>query len=176
MIDPVVAWVVRIALSALFAVAASHKLRDFPVFLATLSDYRLLPRPLVPLGAAALVGVEVAVALALVGWPEVGAVGAAILLSVYSLAIGWNLLRGRRHIDCGCLGPAGRRSLSGWLVVRNVALSSGAVALLLGSTARALVWVDAVSVVGGVLACALLWAAANALATVGAPRAFGEVA
>jgi len=176
LIDPVLAWVLRIALAVLFAVAASHKLRDFRSFEATLADYRLVPGRLLRFAGVALAGAEVAVALALVGSPEAGALGALALLALYSLGIGWNLARGRRHIDCGCLGPAGRRSLSGWLVARNLALSAGAAALLLGAAARPLSWVDAVSVLGGVLACVLVWVAANTLAAASAPRSFGEAA
>jgi hypothetical protein len=51
-------------------------------------------------------------------------VAAAVLLLVYAAAIGINLARGRRDIDCGCMGPANRQLLSGWLLLRNGLLAA----------------------------------------------------
>ena len=184
MTDPALAWVVRGALAVLLVTAAWHKLRDLPTFAATVSDYRLLPPPLVAISsrlfpAAELLVAALLVAPALSAHPRLlfaGAQGALALFTLYGVAIGWNLARGRRHIDCGCLGPAGRRELSEWLVVRNAGLAVAAFGLLLGVTPRPLSWLDAVSVVGGVVACVLVWTAAHTLASSRAAGAFGSAA
>jgi len=142
--DPVLDMTARAALALLFVVAASHKLRDPGRFRSTLAEYRLLPDVLTPLAAALVVAVELAVA-------------AALLLG-YAAAIGINLARGRRDLDCGCAGPAVRRPISGWLVARNVALAGVALAGLLPVRPRALVWVDATTVAGGTAVLAALYA------------------
>jgi hypothetical protein len=74
-----------------------------------------------------------------------------------------NLARGRRDLGCGCGGPAARQPISGGLVARNAALATAALAGLLSTATRALVWIDALTVVGTVAALAALYAATNAL-------------
>src|SRR5262249_14927936 len=63
-----------------------------------------------------------AVVVALAVAPTYGLAWAAALLGLYAAAIAVNLARGRRHLDCGCTGPALRRPISGWLVLRNLVL------------------------------------------------------
>ena len=98
--DPVVSWITRLALAALFAWAARHKLSDLDVFEATLRDYRMLPawtlRPAARLFVACEVGLVVALLLPMVAAPLAG-LAALALLGLYTLAIAWNLARGRRH-------------------------------------------------------------------------------
>jgi hypothetical protein len=165
--DPVIAATLRGTLALLLATAAAHKVAAPGRFRRVLAEYRLVPVTVVPAVALAVVAAEVTVAAALLatGGP-LGPLGAAALLLVYGGAIGANLLRGRRDIDCGCgrYGRDGTR-LSGFLVLRNAALAAAALALLAPVRPRGLVWVDAVSVVGGTLALAALWAAADRLLT-----------
>lgn len=140
----------RTALALLFLVAAGHKLRDPGRFRATVADYRLLPAWLVAPGAVLLLCTELAVAVALVV-PTLrtpGALAAATVLAVYGAAIAVNLARGRRHLDCGCAGPAVRRPISGWLVARNGVLVVVALAGLVPLHARALTWVDLLTIAG----------------------------
>jgi hypothetical protein len=82
---------------------------------------------------------------------------------LYAGAIFVNLVRGRRGIDCGCAGVAASRSLSGGLVVRNGVLIIAALTSALPATSRSLAWIDAVTIVAGVAAAALLYAAADGL-------------
>jgi methylamine utilization protein MauE len=169
-VDPALQGVLRGGLVLLFASAAFHKLRAPREFAATLADYRLLPGALAPAAAAALAGAEVVLAAALAAQrfePE-APLAAAGLLALYSLAIAANLARGRREIDCGCLGPAGRQPLSGWLLARNGLLVAACLALAAPRAARSLHSVDGVTVAGGVAVLALLWSAAHRL---GAPPA-----
>jgi hypothetical protein len=170
--DPAVVWVLRASLALLFAAAAFHKLRAPRGFAVTLEAYALLPRALVSAFAWALAGAEVVLAAALLvpGLGAKPAAGGALLLLVYSGAIGANLLRGRTDIDCGCLGPAARQPLSPWLLARNGVLVVGCLALLAPVSSRPLVWADAVSIVGATLGLALCWSAAHHLATPGLLR------
>jgi len=163
--DPIFGGTLCGALALLFLVAAAHKLRDPEAFRAQLDDYRLVPGRATPAVAAAVVAGELATGLAFLA-PSLRAAadGAALaLLGVYSAAIAVNLLRGRRDIDCGCSGPALRQPLSPWLLVRNALLAGVALACLAPLRTRSLIWVDGVSMLGGVAVLALLYAASNRL-------------
>src|SRR5213080_1524102 len=155
MIDPAVDAALRAAFALLFLVAASHKLRDPGRFRTTLAEYRLLPGPVVPLAAMLVIGVEVVVAIALLA-PARRAPGPGAAVAV-------NLARGRRHIDCGCVGPAVRRPISGWLVARNAALAAAALAAVAPVRPRPLVWVDALTVMGATATLAALYASVDRL-------------
>lgn len=164
--DPVVALIVRGALALLFGAAAAHKLADPAGFRATLAAYRLLPARAVGAASVGVVGVEVALAGALLvpGAQAAALAGAAALLVAYGGAIAANLVRGRRDLDCGCLATGGRRPVSWWLVARNGALAAGAAAVAAGPPApRPLAWIDAVTVLGALAATALAWTAADGL-------------
>jgi uncharacterized membrane protein YphA (DoxX/SURF4 family) len=165
-VDPVLAWLARLALALLFAAAASHKLRDFRAFTATVRDYRILPGATAAAAALALVLLELglAVALLLPAADPLGPLAALALLSLYSAAIAVNLARGRRDLDCGCLGPAHRQPLAPWLLVRNAVICLGPALLLLGDAAtRPASWIDGISLAGGVVLLALLWNAVHQL-------------
>ena len=164
-LDPALGCVLRLSLAILFAAAAAHKLRDPVRFRATLSDYRLLPEPLVAAMARALGAIEATLSIALL--LPASAAGAAwagaALLSLYGLAIAVNLLRGRHHVACGCLGPAAEQPLRGALVLRNALLVGAAVLAAQPLHVRALSWLDAVTVLGGAAVLALLYLAVDAL-------------
>jgi uncharacterized membrane protein YphA (DoxX/SURF4 family) len=164
-VDPVFAWLARLALALLFATAALHKLRDLPAFRATLRDYRALPGRLVPAAALTLVSIELAVValLLLPAADPIGPVAVLMLLALYCGAIALNLARGRRHIDCGCLGPAKRQPLSPWLLARNAVIALGPLLLLVREVPRPGSWIDAVSLLGGLAVLALLWNAVHQL-------------
>ena len=163
--DPAIELTVRAALALLFGVAAAHKLRDLAAFRAIFRDYRLVPEALAGTVATGVPLVEVAVALLLVapGASALGKIGGAGLLAVYATAVGVNLGRGRRHIDCGCTGPQGRRPINAGIVVRNVVVAAAAVATLVPLRPRPLVWIDALTVSGAVLALAALYLATDRL-------------
>jgi hypothetical protein len=83
-----------------------------------------MPEFAVPAFALLLPLVEAAVAAALLfappSWPEMSA---ALLLIVFAAAMAINILRGRRHIDCGCFQSALKQTLSWTLVARNAGLA-----------------------------------------------------
>ena len=162
--DPAIDLTVRLALALLFVVAAVHKLRDVRAFQGTFADYRLLPDALNPAAAVVpLAELLVAALLVVPSMASAGKAGAAGLLLVYAAAVGVNLLRGRRHIDCGCAGPHARRPIGGALVARNALLAAAALAALTPVGTRPLVWIDALTVSGAVLALAALYLAADRL-------------
>jgi hypothetical protein len=183
--DPAVMLAARAAFALLFANAARHKLRDRAAFAAVLAAYRVLPAALVPTLGVVVAGVELATAAA---WlvPDAGelAVVASIaLLCVYAVAIGVNLARGRRSIDCGCGVGGAAQPIGEWLLARNALLAvaawgtllAGAAApsvsggvRLVSATARPLQWIDALTIAGVLAVAASVWTAAHGLAAASA--------
>jgi uncharacterized membrane protein YphA (DoxX/SURF4 family) len=130
MIDPLVTIVIATSLAILFLLAARHKISAPQRFEAQLAAYRLLPDSLLTPVTRTLPWVEVMVAVGMlfaVSRPLAGVV-AAILLSVYAVAMAINLRRGRNKIDCGCGDTP--QPLSSWLVLRNIILACGAILML----------------------------------------------
>ncbi len=167
--DPVVALVARAGLVLLFASAGVHKLRDRAAFTGVLAAYRVVPVALVPAAAVGVALLELAVAAALATGSRVaGPAGALGLLLVYAAAIGVNLARGRRTIDCGCGALGARQPISEWLLARNAFLALAAASLRQPTATRTLSWVDVPSVAGGVAVAACVWTAAHALAAAAA--------
>jgi hypothetical protein len=160
--DPVLAVVLRTALALLLVVAALHKQSSRDAFRATLEAYALLPSGVLGAVARGVPGLELAAAVLLIAprASAVGAVLAAALFAVYALAMGVNLLRGRRDLDCGCMGPGARSPVGPGLVVRNLVLICAALAAgFVPVHARVLVWVDYLTVPLAVAAVAALYAA-----------------
>ena len=175
MIDPVAAWLARLALAGVFAAAALHKWRDLDAFAAAVAAHRLVPEAWVGGLAPTFAACETAVAVLLIvpaSAPH-AAWAAAALLALYSGAIAINLARGRREIDCGCSSRP--QPLSGGLLARNAALAAAAIPAALPDSERTLVWVDALTATAGLAVLALLWLAAQALAF-GAPARIGRSA
>jgi len=171
--DPVIDTALRTGLSVLFLAAAVHKLRDLARFRATLAEYHLLSPRLVPLGALVLVVTELGLAVTLVAPPlrRAALLAAAGLLSIYGGAMAVNLARGRRHIDCGCAGPATRRPIGGVLVTRNAVLAAAALGGLVPVSPRPLSWVDGITVLGATATLAALYAAVDRLLALTPARA-----
>jgi uncharacterized membrane protein YphA (DoxX/SURF4 family) len=120
-----VALAIRVLVSLVFLTAAYGKLRHWTALQGVVANYRLLPQVLVAPVAYVLPPVEALLGAALLlslgsPWPEAGT---AALLMLFAVAMGINIARGRRHIDCGCFQSALKQTLSWTLVLRNVALS-----------------------------------------------------
>lgn len=128
-LDPIVDFMLRGGLAAIFAMAAWHKLRDRATFEGQLAAYDILPENLVHPVARAVPLIEAALVLFVLMRSEHASVAAASLFLIYAIAIGYNLARGRRDIDCGCGGPDGKQVLHPALVARNLVLMAGALAL-----------------------------------------------
>jgi hypothetical protein len=163
--DPVVVDTVRLGIGLLFAAALAHKLRAPSRFRAAVADYRLVPTALAAAVGTTVVVIEALTVLALVR-PDAHRVGlavAAALLVAYAMAIGANLARGRTHLDCGCVGAAGRETVSWWLVGRNLVCAAGALTAAAPPVARERVWIDGVTLVAATLALGGVYLAADQL-------------
>ncbi len=158
LVDPILQWLAATVLALLFAGAAYGKLRDLSGFRFVLSSYELLPESTVGVVAVALPIVELLLTIALC-MPATWSISpwlALALLGTYAGAMSVNLLRGRTHLDCGCMG-AGHKALSPWLVVRNLCVMVLPVVLLLPVVPRELVWFDGVTLLFSVAALALIY-------------------
>ena len=170
-LDPIIILTANYCVALLFLLACCSKLAAFSVFRVTLEEYELLPKVLNTPAAAAIVALEatIVVAACVPASANVAMFVAAVLLTIYASAIGVNLLRGRRDIDCGCTGPARRQLLSGWLVLRNLSLVGLALVGACVANYRVLQSADFVLVGIALLGAMLLYAAINQL-MVNAPR------
>ena len=163
--DPAVAILLRAALAVLFATAAFHKLRDRGAFAAIVEAYRLVPSEAVGASVLAIAAGEIATAtlLLLPSARTLGAAAAIGLLVLYSGAIAINLARGRRTIDCGCGAPGDEQPIDESLLARNTVLVLTALATVPAPAPRALVWVDALTIAGGLAVLTGAWVAAHRL-------------
>ncbi len=170
-LDPILILVANYCVACLFLLACYGKLNAFAIFRATLAEYELVPSSLVGVCAALIIVAEFAIGVgALVRSVATQAmVAGAVLLLIYAAAIGINLVRGRRDIDCGCTGPAVRQLLSGWLLIRNTALAGLALVGAATWTERPLSAADFVLVALALLGAMALYAAINQLMA-NAPR------
>jgi len=172
LLDPAVVWTARLVLAAVLAVAALAKLRALDEFVGVVHNYRILPEPLVRPLAYVLPPLEAAIALGLLIEPtrDLAAGGAAGLLAVFALAMAVNILRGRPEIDCGCFASSLKQRIGWALVGRNLALI-GLAALVMPDAlpARALTWLDALTVVAASLAAVLLYLAFTQLRSMALP-------
>jgi len=118
----------RFVLASVFLLSGMAKLPQRSQFETALQRYELLPHRIVRPIARALPVAEVSCALMLfVGFLILPVtICVACLLTVFSVAVGVNLVRGRR-IECGCFTP-GLPSKIGWAtVIRNAVLIAMAI-------------------------------------------------
>ena len=168
MLDPLILKVISIGFSLLFLLAALHKLAAPDQFRIVLQEYQLLPRVLVAPVARVLPVFEILLGA---GWllaanPESVAIASALLLGMYTFAIGINLWRGRIHIGCGC-GVAGAneddQQLSYGLIARNAVLILAVLSATIPAANREFGFVDYMTLVTAVLAGTLLYIASSQL-------------
>ena len=180
MLDPQIFRCLALGFCLLFFPAAIHKLTYRARFSSVLSNYRILPAKLISTATILIPLLELILALS---WllaafslktPAVMSIGSGLLLMVYALAITLNLLRGRRHIDCGCgfslpdtdhHAAATGQQLSLWLVARNLLLAAAAVGSLAEISTRELTGIDHLLVIPVTLMLILFYAAFNQLVT-----------
>ena len=156
-IDPSIALACRLLGTLVFATAVAGKITYRHELAGVVANYRLLPEALAVPAAWGIVALETLVVLSFAGglYLKVGAVIAIALLSLFALAMGINLARGRSEIDCGCFQSGLRQTLSGGLIGRNLVLSAALSSLFVATTplATPLQWVDGVG--AGIAAYAL---------------------
>lgn len=163
--DPIFIIASALAIAVLLASAATHKVRAPARFARQLADYQLLPDSLVRPVARLVPLLELAIAFALLlpvsrGW---AALSAASLLALYAAAIGINLWRGRRDIDCGCAGPDQAQPLRPGLLLRNSVLVVLALLASVAPIARDMTLFDGFVTVAAAAVALLIYAAADGL-------------
>jgi len=125
----------RVALAAVFGVAALAKLRGLAEFRAAVRGFGV-PESLAGVTSVVLPVLEGAIAMALLGaWAWPGAVGAAALLSVFTAGIAVNLARGRAP-ECRCFGQLQVKPIGADTLVRNAAFLVLAGAIVAAGPAR----------------------------------------
>lgn len=122
--------IARWGLAAVFALAGVAKAADRAGTVRSLIAFGL-PAALAPTGAVLLPIAELVCAVALVpaGSAWWGALGVLALLAVFTLAIGVNLLRGRRP-QCQCFGQVRSEPIGAKTLVRNALLAAMAAPLV----------------------------------------------
>ena len=168
-LDPLVEATFTLFLVMLFASASAGKFRALVEFEGVVGNYRLLPAAMVRPAAISLPVAELGVALLLLvpATRGFGGIAAAELFVLFAAAMGINLLRGRREIDCGCFRTAHRQYLTTWHLVRNAVLALFAVALALPAAPRGIGPVDLGLAALGAVALYLVYLGAS---TVFMPR------
>ena len=165
-IDPVPLTIMTLSLTALWLAAGWHKLADLKMFQHSLEAYDIAPRAALPLLGRLLPVLELALAAGLLIAPirPAAAVLGALLLAGYGAAIAVNLRRGRRDLDCGCLGFGVHSQISSALVWRNGAAAVASLSVgLLPRALRASSWMDTWTIIAGAAVIALLYLAAEGL-------------
>ncbi len=119
-------WLARLSVAGLFLAACIAKIRNPELFALAVHRYRILPGEWVNLAAIFLPWIELTAAMAVLAAPaRLRAAGALLLtglLTVFTLAISLNLLRGI-ETSCGCFSTRADAAVSdGWNLVRNGAL------------------------------------------------------
>ncbi len=161
--DPIAVGAIVGALALVMFAAAWHKFSEPEEFVGALAAYRLMPEVAVWPVARILPVVEVVIGAGVLVpvTRQVATFSLAGLVLLYAIAIAINLARGRRSIDCGCGGAA--HPLSWGLVGRNLVLAALAIAASQPTLERGLSWIDALTLVFGVLAFYALYLMADEL-------------
>lgn len=159
---------VRLVLGSVFLASAWAKIRQPQSFAAAVAEYHILPRRLVQPFSLCLPWAEgMAAFLLLLGWQTVAAAWlTCLLLGMFTLAMGVNLLRGRVDLDCGCFGHDRGHHISWRLLLRDVLLAMLSLVLIANGGGR--IALDSwLSTVRGSAARAFLAEAALPLALTG---------
>ncbi len=122
------ALVLRLFLGGLFIYASLHKLQDPVAFSRIIYGYKILPPWTINFFAIVLPGVELVAGFFLVLglWGRGSALVISLSLSVFILALGFNLARGL-EFECGCFSFAhsGRGAVVDLLIRDTILLAMG---------------------------------------------------
>ena len=166
--DESVIEVVRILFACVFAVAGMAKLADREGSRRAMVGFGVPGRLVAPLAIfVPLAEIAIAVALLPGASARAAAVGAAALMTLFAIAVGVALARGRKP-DCGCFGRLHSKPAGWGTVARNVALAAVAALIVVAGPAADPSWVEAV--VAGVI----LFVSAQAILLVVLLRRYGR--
>lgn len=132
MTSAVTYFVFRTGLGAVCLLAGLEKARAPKDFVQGVRQYGLVPTGLAPLVGGALIAAELLVGALLVSGfvPVLAAAGAIALFTVFAVALGVSLARSNRA-PCHCFGASEVEKISPLALVRALALTGVAVAVLL---------------------------------------------
>jgi hypothetical protein len=172
-LDPAFGYLIIAGIALLFVTAGAHKLRGLALFAEIFAAYRVLPDALARRVARLVPCVELGVAAALCWKPSrrMAAICGIAVLIAYAAGLAVNLLRGRRDLDCGCGATRDRRAIAAWMVWRNLFLAAALGTAALPWSPRALILADFPTVLGGLIAVVMLYAAVDRLLGDVAPKA-----
>jgi hypothetical protein len=153
-------FVFRVGLGGICLLAGLEKARAPRRFVEGVRSYRLVPRGLTPAVGAALIASELALGALLVGdlAPRVAAAGTIALFGLFAVALAVSLAQSNQ-VPCHCFGASELETISPVALVRALALTGLAVALLV------LALRDPGSITGGRLVAGLLIAGGLVAAT-----------
>lgn len=164
--DLVFVVVSAVFIGGLFLLAGWQKLNNPRYYAGVIADYKLpgVKGSNFLAVTVGLIELLIGIAVLIPVFRHAGSLSAALMLLIYALAIGLNLLRGRTTIDCGCSGPAARnQQINGWLPARNILLLLIAVGASMEPIAREWVWFDAVVILFALTLVTLVYAGAERL-------------
>jgi thiol-disulfide isomerase/thioredoxin/uncharacterized membrane protein YphA (DoxX/SURF4 family) len=173
----------RLVLAAVFASAGAAKLVDRRGTRSAVVAFGAPAWSAATLAfAVPLAELAVAVLLLPASTAAVGAVGALVLLAVFTVAIAWNLARGRAP-DCHCFGQLHSAPASWMTLVRNGALLGLAAFAVVGSVAvppaSAVAWITDLQAAEllalAAAAAVVVVVAAGAVGFVSLMRSYGSV-
>ncbi|HEY1238650.1 MAG TPA: MauE/DoxX family redox-associated membrane protein [Solirubrobacterales bacterium] len=114
--------ILRVVLGIVLAGAALAKLAAPRASIGALAGFGFEEGPLRPVAWAALIAVELALAVAVALGSDAAAYAAAVLMAMFAALTVGALLRGRAGAPCACFGP---RSTISWLgALRNLVLAA----------------------------------------------------
>jgi hypothetical protein len=165
MLDPAFGYLIIGGIALLFASAGMHKLRALATFTEIFAAYRVVPDVLARRLAAFIPCLELGIAAGLLWEPSrrIAVASAVAVLIGYASGLGLNLLRGRRDLDCGCGTARDRRAIAAWMAWRNLFLAAALGMAALPWSPRALNLTDLLTVMAGLAAAVVLYAAVDRL-------------
>jgi hypothetical protein len=155
-----VASICRFTIAMIFALSATHSMRDWAVYTAQVTQYRILPVHLARIASWILPPVQLAIGIMLV-ITNTACIPGLALMALFTAAIAINVARGRTDIDCGCGGATGQK-LSWALVTRNLILC-GLLAIGLAAPPRSWDAATLVTIIGATVFLLTLYFAAGQL-------------
>ena len=164
-LDSIISALIAVSGAGLFASASGQKARAPREFVGQVAAYALVPRMAVTCVAYVLIALEMLVAVLLLPprFRSLAAGTGSALLLLYGFGMLVNLWRGRRALDCGCMGPYAVRPIAYWMVWRNGALAVLLACAAVPSAARPWAFTDVVTLLCGIAVMVALYQATDEL-------------
>lgn len=123
-IQSLILTVFRLFLSIVFITSFLGKASGPHRFAATIASFNLIPLSWDQPVAVMLIVVEAIIAFLLfIGWQSQILAGFCVLLfAIFIIAVGINLMRGQRDLECGCFGPKHSQKIGLKLIGRQFGL------------------------------------------------------